>query len=371
MIDFAKTAIAGTFPVIGKPMAVTHRPGQTSHGYTAVSDRLFGDGADYRLHLRNFKSGGQLLECEFCPPKINQGHNGLGSNDLRGVVSHAVKLILRDRDIPVSRQLDRRLQEGDYTLRAVHIAELHRMPHEAIPALCRSIRRQGSDSLQAVPIGRGIGVRLWPNSRSRQLLIYDKVHYYLDVTARTPFKHHEILQAGLQPGSWPYLWQGQHMSNLMEYLQQGVRIEVRLLADFLKRRKLDRASAWTKQVAQDVYQEVLAEVPLGGSVLASAVDRAIATEPLPLKTLLVAWAAGYDPAAFSTSPATFYRHAKLIKVRFGIDISLPPTQLPGSINWTDLIKLEAIVERAPEWARGDGFFFNPRHPDRASARRRI
>jgi len=186
MIDRIEMTIEGEFPPIGKTLAVGQRPGVTSHSYTADSYRLFGDGADYDLKLHTLKTGGQVLDIGFCPPKILQGHNGLGSNDLRGVARHAVERIFQDRRIPLTPAVKERLRTGDYRLREVHVAELHSMPHASIPALCSAIRRYSPDSLQAVPLEKGIGVRLWPNSRSRNIMIYDKLHYFNDVTARKP-----------------------------------------------------------------------------------------------------------------------------------------------------------------------------------------
>lgn len=177
MIDFTKLFICGSFPSIGKVVHVGHRDDVVSSTFTADRYKLFNEGADYGLHLRNLKDGDQELEMSFCPAKVLQGHNGFGSNDLKGVVRAAVKLIFREHGIPLTAEIRAQLRSGDYRLAQVDIAELYRMPHSLIPALCDSIRRFGPASLQAVPLERGIGVRLWPHSDSRRVLIYDKLHY--------------------------------------------------------------------------------------------------------------------------------------------------------------------------------------------------
>lgn len=359
MIDRIEMTIEGEFPPIGKTLAVGQRSGVVSHSHTADSYRLFGTGADYRLHLRELKSGGQALDIDFCPPKILQGHNGLGSNDLIGLALHAVPLIFRDRGIPLSRDVQQRLIAGDYRLREVHVTEHHKMPHESIPALCSAIRRYGPDSLQAVPIERGIGIRLWPNSRSRSVLIYDKLHFFNDVTAGKPFKHLDVLRAGIDPNSYAHHWQAINFEQLLEYLRQGVRIEVKLYSEFLKRRGLERGSAWTADIASRVRQDVLEEVPLGDVPLYSAVDQAIATASPTHRTLIALWAAGRDPRQFATSPATFHRHCKAIRQKYDLDIARPALLLPHSLSWPMLIAAESVLEQAPQFARGDDFFFSP------------
>ena len=360
MIDRMEMTIDGEFPQIGKTLAVGHRAGVVSHSHTSDTYRLFGTGAGYRLHLRKLKSSGQALDIDFCPPKILQGHNGLGSNDLIGLALHAVPLIFRDRGIPLSSDVQQRLIAGDYRLREVHVTEHHKMPHGSIPALCSAIRRYGPDSLQAVPIERGIGIRLWPNSRSRSVLIYDKLRYFKDVTAGKPFKHLDILRAGIDPNSYAHHWQALNFRELLEYLRQGVRIEVKLFSEFLKRRGLERGSAWTADIASRVRQDVLEEVPLGDVPLSSAIDAAIATASPAHRTLIALWTAGRDPRQFASSPATFHRIAKAVRQRYGFDISRPSLDLPSPMLWLSLIASESIVERAPSFSRGDDFFFNPK-----------
>ena len=368
MIDYIKMELEGEFPPLGKPRTVMHESGVVTEGFTSDRYYLFGNGADFELRLNPSRD---LLTLGFCPPKILQGHNGLGSNDLVGVVRHAVPRILKSLGIKVDSSMKGRLKCGDYRLTEVHINELHAMPHAAIPALVHGIRRYGPDSLQAVPIEKGIGVRLWPNSDARQVLIYDKVTYFLD----KPGKHFEVLHAGVEQETFAWFGLNFDFDDLLAYLRQGVRIEVKLKRPFLKRvhelelrggervkTSLDRGGHWTAEIARAVRRAVLRSVPLGDRVLTTVIDTAIG-ESLPVDaTLLALWHGGRDPKEFNVPASTYYRRRMAILEKYGLDISKPWVKLPDGLTWTQLIDDSAVIERAPKWARGSGFFFNPRKP---------
>lgn len=356
MIDFTKLFLRGSFPPIGKMLNVAHRDQVVSNTFTADKYKLFSDGAEYGLHLRNLKDGEQELEMTFCPAKILQGHNGFGSNDLQGVVREAVRLIFRQHGIPLTTDIGTRLRTGDYRLSQVDIAELYRMPHALIPVLCENIRRYAPSSLQAVPLERGVGVRLWPLSDSRRVLIYDKLHYFDD----GPVKHKTILLAGTELESFAQLGLHLNFDDLRKYLGQGVRIETRVYGPFLRKRKLDKGSAWTTRIAGRVHREVLEEVPLSDLGL-SDVEAAIASAPPSQGALIALWAAGRTPRNFATSESAYFRHRKAILANFRLDISRPAVANAG-LSWPQLVDPSSLVKSAPDWARGQGFFYNPRHP---------
>ena len=368
MIDYAKIELAGAFPPLGKPLGVQQPSGHTTSSFTSDTYYLFGNGADFSAHL---SPGRDLLTLGFCPPKILQGHNGLGSNDLIGVVRHAVLRILAGLKVKIDKAMQNRLKAGDYRLIEVHINELHTMPHAAIPALVHAIRRYGPDSLQAIPIEKGIGVRLWPNSDARQVLIYDKVAYFND----KPNKHHDVLHAGVEQGTFAWFGLNFDFDDLLAYLRQGVRIEVKLKRPFLKRvhkfqlmngplveTSLDRGSYWTADIANAVRRAVLQSVPLGDRVLTSVIDTAIGESSPVDATLLALWQAGRDPKDFNVPASTYYRRRTAILSKYGFDISTPWVDLPQSLTWTQLIDDSGVIERAPKWARGSGFVFKPKHP---------
>jgi hypothetical protein len=115
----------------------------------------------------------------------------------------------------------------------VHVAEHYAMPASLIAKLCDDIRRYGTASLKATPISPGIGVRLWPGSRDREVLIYDKQNYFMDKLLR---HKHKLL--GKMPMSFERIGTGLYFDQMMDqYLAHGVRIETRHKRD-LKNKNL-------------------------------------------------------------------------------------------------------------------------------------
>ena len=352
MIDLVKLEIEGDFPPLGKCLRVTHRVDVVSESFTADRYWLYGEGADFEAQIKDERKS---LWLTFCPLKILQGHNGIGSNNLRKLVMYSVLEICNHLNIPITPELEKKLCEGDYRLREVHVTELHKMPHALIPAFCQSIRGNAPDDLHAVPLDRGIGVRLWPNSRYRQVLIYDKVHYFMDKT----WKHREVLVAGAS--NWTKASLQMRFDQLLDYLKQGIRIECRLKSAYLCRNKLDRGSAWTKQIARQEYIKMLSTIPLSDVPPVEGIEKIITELSGPEKALVLLWKDGRDPKKFASSKAAYYRLCKSIKEKSGIDIKRPCSNFPSGVSWPELIKPESIVPN-PSFSRHSAIYFDTHDP---------
>jgi hypothetical protein len=351
MIDYIALTLIGQFPPVGKLLKVRQREGVTTKGYTEDTYRLFGEGPDFKAHLRE---NATRLDLKFSPAKLLQGHNGFGSNDLRGLVLAAVPLIFRHLSIPISGTVARQLRDGAYTLREVHIAAHHRMPRAAIPALCDAIRRTAPAPVEAVPLTRGVGIRLWPNSDTRQVLVYDKVTYFQDKYS----KHLTVLQAGTEEGGWNRVSKTMDFKELLVYLDRGVRIEVRLKSRYLQRHGLGAGSAWTAARARDIYRQVLAEVPLRDAPLASELDELLVQSPPALRPALMLWARGEDLHRVY-APSTLGRIRREVLKVLGIDIGQAALPRHGGISWAALIDDVAILS-PPGDLKKSLIYFDPR-----------
>jgi hypothetical protein len=348
MIDLLKITIEGMFPQMGK----LGRIGETTVFFTKECIRIHGDGPEYWLQVRE---AGREIYLAFCPLKILQGHNGIGSNDVGALVEHAVRAIFKDLDIPLTRRVERRLQEGDYLLHEVHIAELHAMSHPLIPALCNAIRRYAPASLEAIPICPGVGIRLWPNSRYRRVLIYDKEHYFRD----KPAKHQKLLLAAAK--RFLALGLKIRFGKMLKYLRQGVRIEARLLAPYLKEHKLDRGYAWNAEVARREHLKMLSTIPIQNLPPISRAESVLTQLSGIQKAMVALWLEGRNPLDYASSRSTFYRHRQVIRARSGIDLTRPAVDLPEGVEWQALLSARSILA-TPSWALDSGFVFDPARP---------
>jgi hypothetical protein len=350
MIDFIALTLTGTFPAIGKKVSVSHRPNNIGKSYTRDRYRLFENGADFVAQVSGTLNS---LRLEFCPAKVLQGHNGIGSNDLRSVVIYSVRLILDRLKVKRTQDIENNLKHGDYVLHEVHIAELHRMPHSMIGTMCDHIRKFAPAELQVTPIHPGVGIRLWPNSRSRQVLIYDKYHHFMDKT----FKHKKILLAGTH--DWTKMGLSFHFENLLEYLRKGVRIECRLKSQYLRSHKLNMGKNWSEERGRNEYLTMLADIPLSGICPRFDVNAILKKLSAPQKIVFSVWLAGCDPHIVCSSKASFFRHRKVILQKIGYDVSRPGISLPEGITWSNLVSIKSIVD-PPRWSKHSMLFFEPR-----------
>ena len=355
MIDWVTMRLPGSFPNVGKLLRVLQPAGYETRTFTSEKSNLYTVGAEYTLQQGRSQTH-EYLELKFCPPKILQGHNGLGSNDLRGLVKHVIPTIFEDRGLTLTKELKQTLRNADYELQEVHVTELLSMPHELIPALCAGIRRHAPDSLQATPLEKGIGVRLWPHSRDRKVLIYDKVQYFKD----KPEKHLNLLLAGVARQSMTSIGMAWDFEKLKSYLGQGVRVECKLLGPYLRRNGLTKGSAWTRRVAREHYLAVLQAIPLEDIPFIDVIDGAISTAPMHLKPALALWKHRCDVGQFYTR-SSFLRHCQDLKNLYGFDVARPFMPLPHPLDWTELISARNIV-RPPEWANESLFRFRPSNP---------
>lgn len=354
MIDYVDIRIHGTdLPSLGKELLTTHPSGAQSRSFTEAVARPGKHAPDFRAEVE-LKT--KSIRFYGCPLRWLQGHNGLGSNDLRALVAAAVPLVFATLQQPCPRFVFDALQSGDYEVREVHVAELHRMRHDLIEPLSDHIRRHAPKELQAVPLeeGKGIGVRLWPHSRDRRVLLYDKAHYFHDKL----IKHKRTVLGELPRNTFERFGISAAFDIMLDdYLRQGIRAETRL-GRYLKRHSLDRGHAWKADTARRLHLDVLASIPLADLPFPAEYEALLLKEiPIHERRLTALWMTGRKMRNFFDSNSDYYRWRKLFLNKYGLDLSAAPLSMAG-VRWHDLMAPSAIID-TPEWALSAGFVFDP------------
>lgn len=301
------------------------------------------------------ETNGQRMRFHGSPAQWLQGHNGMGSNDLRGLVKKTIRLAFETLEMDCPASVSKAIISGIYAVDEVHIAEHYAMPASLIAKLCDDIRRYGTTSIKATPISPGIGVRLWPGSRDREVLIYDKQNYFMDKLLR---HKHKLL--GKMPMSFERIGTGLYFDQMMDkYLANGVRIETRHKRD-LKNKKspLNQGLAWGQGAARDLHIKTVKDIPLQDLPPLDVRELILQKADLKNRALIALWLDGRDPKAFCASPATYYRRRKEILDQCGIDLSVPALMVDG-ILWKSLTDPVNIME-PPEWALESGFIYEPK-----------
>lgn len=353
MIDYFKISVVVPRALaLGKEVRVEQERRRYSFSRTPKKVKFGKHSPEFTVH---YETRNHRLVFFGCPALFLQGHNGMGSNDFRGLVEVVVPLVLEASGVEYDENIRVAIERGDYIVHEVHIAELHEMPYRSIADFCDSIRKHAPRAVCATSLetGKGIGVRLFPNSRSRRVLIYDKRNYFRD----KPKKHFARLVGLLPKGDEHRAQLVDGFKQMKKYLRGGVRIESRL-KDALKTLKLAKGSDWKKGTARKVHLTTLQKMPLGNVPAAlegAGVISKIADDKLRMCVQL--WMAGHDVRNSFKSRATYHRYRQKALEELGIDFSKRPTQ--GDHDWNRIIDETSIIP-VPKWAKRSGFVYLPK-----------
>ena len=308
-------------------------------------------GPEIHIHWIAKKS---MLLVSCCPAQVLQCHNVFGSDDLQFLVLEIAQVVFSVLDQPMPSDVRKRLENGDFELYEVHIAEQHRLGGIDIGDLSHAIRRGACNKLGATTLEEGVGVRLWPNSRDRTVLLYSKFVYLADKPDQ-----HLMKFCGTLTDSALTIAKA-HFADITAYAKLGVRIEVRLKRRALKNLKLNVGCAWSYGEARKQYLRVLETIPI--STMSVAADsKLIAQLHTDHERMLVGlWLDGKRPADHCHSNAIITKVRNAVKKRLNIDICRPRVTLP-ELKWTELIA-EASIVPPPKRGRADGILFTPQSP---------
>ena len=361
MIDYFDITVAGDdFPAIGKAVSTDQPGGARTNSLTEVVACAAKGAPHFKAQvetrakrIRFWGSPSQYLQC----------HNGMGSNDFPALVRATVPLVFETLKIKYPKAVSKAIDSGEYEVCEVHVAEQYRMPHPLIFAFCDNIRRHADSSLEAIPLDNGVGIRLWPNSRDRQVLLYDKHRYFVDGLSR-----HKIKLLGNMPMDFDRFGTSIEFDQMMgHFLELGIRIETRFMRSLKsKTNSLNRGEYWTPETARQLHRQMLHDMPLADVPKIHLAEQMMTEPNIEFRTMLALWLAGREPRQFCKSDATYFRRRSAILTLHGVDLSIPFLPDAG-IGWTDVIAEKALME-PPAWAVDGGFVYEPsrwtdyRHP---------
>jgi hypothetical protein len=354
MIDYFNISIDGDdFPPVGKQLRTTQPGGARTKSFTEVNVRVASGAPQFYAQV---ETRAKRMRFWGSPAQFLQGHNGMGSNDLRPLVKASVLLVFETLELDCPASVLDAISTGEYDLDEVHVAEQYRMPHALVRPFCENIRRNADDSLQATPLEKGIGIRLWPNSRDRQVLMYDKHHYFMD-----GLRKHKTKLLGNMPMGFDRIGTSLEFDQMKdEVLAQGIRIETRLkrMLDN-KANPFNRGTHWKPETARELHRRVLLEVPLLDLPPVPIQEQLLTVASPDHKMLIALWLTGRDMRQFFDSDPTYYRRRTAMINQYGIDMSTPPIPDSG-IRWADVIGADSLIE-VPAWATESGFVHVPEH----------
>ena len=286
-----------------------------------------------RILLRTVQRG--WVEFKGNPTKFLQGHNVFGSDDLCGLVAEAMRVCLEKLGMEVPTHNYQQWLDGHWTMSRVDVTAM--MPFE--------------DKAQVTSVIRALSETVYVKWRGRGL--FDNGTLY-----------HPPIQQGKRASRWQLVMYSKgvelenakepipdglpHRSEIIEWAQDKLRVELRLLSDILKQHGVQSATMWSSTVARELFCSYFAKLEIGDAVVVKADD--VSKLKRCLKHTYERWTMGYDLRdPKEMPPATFKRHRKLIQEQLGVDIGVC---MPKSATVIPLRKAVVIgnFQPAPAWA---------------------
>jgi II/X family phage/plasmid replication protein len=291
------------------------------------------------ITVRGFRNG--MVEFAGSPAKFLQGHNLFGSDDLQSLgaamierACAALRLELVDSELAD-------IRGGRYDLKRVDIN--YSFATESRENTLGWIRKAAATGTL---MSRGAG-RL----RKSSTLTWGEGSRHWKLKAYSKGKELEASGHELSD-TLPMRTQ------LAEWGNDKLRIELELHTRELKKLGLARASSWRKEIPRQQFEVYLAKLRLGDQVMLShATVKALSSH---LRMTYGCWVKGLDLLQL-ISRAKYHRHRKLL-LKCGVNIALPP-----EANSHSAIPLSQYLEgpcaEAPAWAVDTALYYEPRYDD--------
>ena len=280
------------------------------------------------MTVRSIEAG--FVEVSGNPSKWFQGHNLFGSCDLPGLVLAIMERLTVAVGVEPSVEDRAAWTRGDVLLSRVDCTAMYELA--TVEEVMQWIEA-ASETSQVKWRGRG---HFQPGT-----LYFGKVavgkrasNWQLKFYA----KGREIQLPGHQIN--PHL---PYASQLFEWAQNKLRIELTLRTGELKRLGLVKSGAWSPDRVSETLLRYLAKVEMGEQQMMT-IEREEQLKPAQMN-VLAAWKAGANPKSYM-SKATFYRYRDVLLDKTGVDIGLPPQ----TSNVVPLIRvLQAKPASMPDW----------------------
>jgi II/X family phage/plasmid replication protein len=295
----------------------------------------------YFVHSKKVQPDGTALELELdiCPPKMLQRHNVFGHNNLIQYVLQAMDKLVKEapcfQDVTI-RPEDRLLwKRGSFQVIEVHLTANFGCPREQILPIIRAIDAANDEGKHRNFITSiSLGFNGAKRSANRVATVYDK---YFE-----------------REGVWKQ--QGDTRQKLLKFIQNSIRVEVKLFSALLKKNSLTLGAQW-----KDIDVDALFFRELAKFNLWTTSQRVLTPEELRelnavQRNAYIAWIHGTDFSDLFDTRQTAAKHAKTILDVVGVDIRQP--KRPKALEAIDTSKtfVRENILAVPDWLRNSPYF---------------
>ncbi|EDU9608725.1 Replication-associated protein G2P [Salmonella enterica subsp. enterica] len=292
------------------------------------------------LYVRSVGSDGEgrcsHLYIDGNPSKFLQGHNVVGSDDLRGLAVVVYARVLSLLNIPHHMHSYREVLDGMFRLLRVDInymfelGSLDNVRSWLYAAEFKARTRHGRAT------GKGGTVYFGQHSRRWGSKAYSKYDEHMSGK-----KGHQMSDEFVYAG-------------LLDWVRDKLRIELVLRSLELKKINRSLGINWTVETASNLFSDYIGRIEMSQNVLLT--DEKLNKLPRHMQSTYLLWKQGSNLRDILPS-RTFFRHRKEL-LGYGIDINFY-CETPDKSNIIPLVRvLEARPVQIPQWIYEKGLIFD-------------
>lgn len=260
------------------------------------------------------------------PSKFLQGHNVFGSDDLVSLIYDTFLFIMKQFKFTPTLQELSLIKKGTYSLKTVDINYSYSLPTQSdVKSYIRALEFKAK-TRHGRPATKGGTLYFGKTSQRWAIKFYSKADEIQKADRKLP---PELQQQGIE-----------------KWVQNKLRIELRLLSKELQKLGVVLAKDLTSQTAAKLFNEYVRKIDMTQQITLS--NEVLESLPNKLRSTYTLWSEGHDLISMM-SPATFRRHRAELKEK-GINIDLHPE----SCNETNVVPLIRVLEaqpaNVPAWA---------------------
>lgn len=291
------------------------------------------------ITIKRFPDG--TVEFAGSPAKFLQGHNVFGSDDLLGLGSAMIERACAASDLELLDSELADIRAGRYDLKRVDINY----------SFVTGTRENALAWIKAAASVLDLPRRGPGRLDHSTTVIWGEKSRYWKLKAYCKGKELEARDHQLS-ASLP------KRTELKEWSDDKLRVEVTLLARPLKTQGLNRASSWRDGTPRELFDEYVAKLRVGKHQMLTSAG--VQSLPHRLRQTYTNWIRGEDLRQLMAD-ATYYRHLNAL-LKHGINIAVPPQGQVSSIPLSQY--LETPCMEVPAWAVGTELYWQPDNYDK-------
>ncbi|ECH6751580.1 TPA: phage/plasmid replication protein, II/X family [Salmonella enterica] len=343
MIDW----LSATYPCVHNPLpagsVVSIDPNGEIEWKTVKGLKVRGSN-ESEMYVRSQGSDGEgratHIYIDGNPSKFLQGHNVVGSDDLRGLAVTVYARILAYLNIPHHTQSYFEVLNGNFKIFRADINYMYSLETlEDVRAWLYAAEFKAK-TRHGRATGKGGTVYMGKNSRRWSLKFYSKYD-----------EHMGGKKGHLIPSQFVY-------EGLLDWTKNKLRSELVLRSQQLKDINLNLGKSWNNETAKNTFLDYIGKFEMNQNTLLS--DKMIRELPRQLQSTYLLWKQGVCLRDILPHN-TFYRHRRDLLI-YGVDINFY-CESPDSNNVIPLMRiLEAKPTEIPAWIYEKGLIFDYNRP---------